>query len=745
MIINKSIFYNKSFKKLLFTSLFVFFIVWIILFLIFSQFISGNIRAKAKQRNEIISVDVSRQLDSIASSVITLQKNVYQASWNSKLMSKAFPSSFDSYSRLSHCNELQSFITSTPAVRSIALLFPDQDIAVSNSAWTNVEDCINAFWINYKIDIGPIIKNITGPFPLDKVVELKQYYFINGYLITLQKLEMASASRGYAIYVIPTSEFLNPLSVYLKKEQESSFARMSLNHYDGQQYFPTLSEFSNEYNITHLNQELESVEKTSLFPGISYQFFFTKSFLKEDKMQYAAFVLLLVLFLLIGAALVFYLVSVMFVPLERLFCKLRNREGSEHISTVDGVEQAFDGMVEENLKMQILTQQYRVAAKNNLLLRIMQGYFVRNENLKSFLSTINEFELPFFADDYFRVFLITLPENPSEYSVGIPELISKTEKTLAKEDVRCAIAETNHHQIAIIIAFSSENIKNNAAEQAKSAVYRINDLLTADLGVQTVVGIGPLFEGLIGISKSYHQITEESSMKIKNAQSGIKQIYYPTDWKEQLNNSLANGDAEVAEKILNEIINENIRQTLSVEDSDILVKMLKNTIYQAAKENGVELSLLSKNIAKPSDSLDQNEKWQLIKKTSETLAHLIATQNQAQDNILMGQHLVEYVEQNYCNSEISLKMLSEKFNVSASAISRCFKRSTGVNFLEYLIKLRMELAKFMLTNKENSLHSIAIAVGYENDYSFRRAFERYEGTRLQDFRRENSLTQPNKI
>lgn len=107
--------------------------------------------------------------------------------------------------------------------------------------------------------------------------------------------------------------------------------------------------------------------------------------------------------------------------------------------------------------------------------------------------------------------------------------------------------------------------------------------------------------------------------------------------------------------------------------------------------------------------------------------------NEADACPLLSHQIVAYVNEHYRDCNISLKDLSDSFNSSISAVSRSFKRATGVNFSEYLTAMRMTRAKELL-RQGSSVHSVATSVGYENDYSFRRAFERSEGMRLQDFR-----------
>ena len=57
----------------------------------------------------------------------------------------------------------------------------------------------------------------------------------------------------------------------------------------------------------------------------------------------------------------------------------------------------------------------------------------------------------------------------------------------------------------------------------------------------------------------------------------------------------------------------------------------------------------------------------------------------------------------------------------------------GINYYDYLCRLRIDKAKKLLEEPEYNISSIAIKVGYENENSFRRTFKRYEGIAPNDY------------
>lgn len=62
---------------------------------------------------------------------------------------------------------------------------------------------------------------------------------------------------------------------------------------------------------------------------------------------------------------------------------------------------------------------------------------------------------------------------------------------------------------------------------------------------------------------------------------------------------------------------------------------------------------------------------------------------------------MEYVKEHLTDPDLSLKELGDRFNLSVSAVSKLFKRVCGINFYDFLLSGRMELACEMLENKKS--------------------------------------------
>ena len=80
-------------------------------------------------------------------------------------------------------------------------------------------------------------------------------------------------------------------------------------------------------------------------------------------------------------------------------------------------------------------------------------------------------------------------------------------------------------------------------------------------------------------------------------------------------------------------------------------------------------------------------------------------------------------------------MVSKEIGFNATYFSGMFKKETDMNFSEYLKKIRIDNAKNLLLNTENSVEDISYAVGYSDIKYFSRLFKKLTGVTPTEFRK----------
>jgi len=95
----------------------------------------------------------------------------------------------------------------------------------------------------------------------------------------------------------------------------------------------------------------------------------------------------------------------------------------------------------------------------------------------------------------------------------------------------------------------------------------------------------------------------------------------------------------------------------------------------------------------------------------------------------------KYIEENYFNPDLSLYHLSDEFNLSTRYLSKLFKDEFGEKFVDYLVRIRMERAKSLLLETNETVQDVAAKVGYLHSFSFIRMFKKVAGVTPGDYRK----------
>jgi AraC-like DNA-binding protein/ligand-binding sensor protein len=84
--------------------------------------------------------------------------------------------------------------------------------------------------------------------------------------------------------------------------------------------------------------------------------------------------------------------------------------------------------------------------------------------------------------------------------------------------------------------------------------------------------------------------------------------------------------------------------------------------------------------------------------------------------------------------ELSLGVVARQVNMSAGYFSELFKKVTGLNFVDYVARLRVEKAKNLLQSPKFRISEVAFEVGFQSLSQFNRTFRRIVGTTPRAYR-----------
>ena len=92
----------------------------------------------------------------------------------------------------------------------------------------------------------------------------------------------------------------------------------------------------------------------------------------------------------------------------------------------------------------------------------------------------------------------------------------------------------------------------------------------------------------------------------------------------------------------------------------------------------------------------------------------------------LGEHIRHHIDENLY-TDISLKSISDEFNLSKYYISHLYKEVSGYSPMRYVIRRRIGEAQTMLLHTDDSIVDIAISVGFNSVNNFHRIFVKIVG------------------
>ena len=109
----------------------------------------------------------------------------------------------------------------------------------------------------------------------------------------------------------------------------------------------------------------------------------------------------------------------------------------------------------------------------------------------------------------------------------------------------------------------------------------------------------------------------------------------------------------------------------------------------------------------------------------------VRRENDESMNMARARHFIE----KHQAEPLSLGRVAQAANISRHYFCKMFKKATGVNFIDYLSRVRVEKSKALLLNPNSRISEAAFACGFQSMTNFNRAFRRIVGRSPTQFRK----------
>lgn len=110
--------------------------------------------------------------------------------------------------------------------------------------------------------------------------------------------------------------------------------------------------------------------------------------------------------------------------------------------------------------------------------------------------------------------------------------------------------------------------------------------------------------------------------------------------------------------------------------------------------------------------------------------------NEQQNYPEMLRRILHFIEENFA-TDISIDLLCREFGVSSGTVFRLFREHLKESPIDYVIGLRMRIARCLLLERDVTIKDIAYRTGYRNPLYFSSEFRRIYGLSPREFRKQN--------
>lgn len=376
------------------------------------------------------------------------------------------------------------------------------------------------------------------------------------------------------------------------------------------------------------------------------------------------------------------------------------------------------------------------------LRRFIRGDLTNEEEIKPLIDFI-KYDIQYSS---FFVLLVRMKNNIPECADPYVQSIGQyAEQVTNQEKMMECTVEMGKGEVVIILASTESLDSKDGYQLVKKLCTELHSKIESEANIVSCITFSDPYNSLMNIPQAYtdagrimEYIIIRGDIPIMGSydlQTQFLQQQYPCSFHQesQIMSALRQGNFLLIEKQITEIFEQIKIRPTSMENEKCMFFDMINTAVKAAAE--LKLTIDTQEWVK---TLLSNQTMgemvdQILIFYREMCELINAKKNLKKDHL--KQDVMQYVNMNYQDSNISIEMLSEIFHVSPSYMSRFITEQFGINFVDYLHHIRLEQAKSLLAKTEKNISEIALQTGYNSLYNFTRVFKRYERVTPTEYRR----------
>jgi len=470
-------------------------------------------------------------------------------------------------------------------------------------------------------------------------------------------------------------------------------------------------------------------------------------------------VILFALCLAVGMSAAFMITYRNYSPLRRAVNAIlrgKNWSGKPSVNEYEFILQTIEGSLHEEKNLRSLLARQTPVIRSNYLSRLIRGQMDVDTSEKGGQSL--RFMDIEFVSDYFAVIVVQLDsiarfnEEQSEEQWALARfIVSNIGTDMIQSPHQSFAVELDRGRVAFLNNFDPQHAEEAGrviAEMCESLKTVIEQRFKMDI----TIAAGLPHSGAKSIGESYAEAVAAFEYRIIRGGGtiiyfqDIKNVhahyYYPIDIEVQLINFVRSGDTENVLKLLDTIYAMNFESgSITPEIGRCLFFNITSTFLKIINATGTDQHvILGPDIDLVKDIFSYETAEGMHKRTKklyEVLTESLVTERTDHSSQLL-QEMEQFVDEHFTDPNMGLGMVADRFGMTPQYVSTFYKKQSGKNLSDTIVRKRIELAKQHMGDKDLTNAQIAQMVGYTSDVVFIRAFKKLEGVTPGKYR-ENML------
>ena len=467
-------------------------------------------------------------------------------------------------------------------------------------------------------------------------------------------------------------------------------------------------------------------------------------------------ILLAVVLFLVAFVILFVVNRRTFSPIDRMLGKLsrngRPAWGGAAASAPRGVsylESFFDQMFVDREKLEQQLRDSKPMLKWRTIMDVLVGYRTDYAVIAPHLEFTGIHLFP----EWYVVCTAEIGKEggiaPRDQTLYTYALCNVAEEIINSENAGSAI-DLGGGRAVIVFSFAEGDEEQNHL-RAMALLEQILNVMNRQIGLTVIAGLGRGYRELKDVPLSYAESQQALHYKMVAGNHGVISIldvqtpdnqdyYHIVRMIDRIVDALKQSEMDKGlhdlKGIFQEAVNHNLPPDLIRQFSFELVMRATQTMESIGMDTEETLNEIGNLYERINPCENVRETEQVVEAVLVGFAGKIEKRrSQRGKNEHIGR-ILQFIQENYRDSGLSLDRLAEEFDLHPTYISKLFKEQMEDNFIDYLIKIRIDAAKELLLDKTIKINDVSDAVGYMHSRSFTRTFKKYTGLTPTEYREQ---------